>query len=58
MHSGAIVEKLSMHMPELDAGRVDAGDPDLEVDEPARDVKLWFQEGGKQDARKQVVLMR
>ena len=58
MHSGTIVEKLSMHMLGLDAGRVDAGDPDLEVEKPARDVNFWIQGGGRQDAKKQVVLMR
>lgn len=32
MEGGAITEKRSMHMPGLDDGRVDDGDPDLEVE--------------------------
>jgi hypothetical protein len=34
MQGGEIVEKRSMHCPGLDDERVDAGDPDLEVEEP------------------------
>lgn len=34
MQGGEIVEKRSMHCPGLDDERVDAGDPDLELEEP------------------------
>lgn len=34
MEGDRIVEKRSMHCPELDDGRVDEGDPDLEVEDP------------------------
>jgi hypothetical protein len=32
MEGGRITEKRSMHCPVLDDGRVDEGDPDLEVE--------------------------
>ena len=35
MQNGQIVEKRSMHVPGLDDGRVDEGDPDLEVGMPS-----------------------
>lgn len=35
MQNGEIVEKRSMHCPELDDERVDAGDPDLVVEDPS-----------------------
>ena len=37
MHQGSIVQKRSMHCPGLDDGRVDVGDPDLEVERPSSD---------------------
>ncbi|KAL8284292.1 hypothetical protein RQP46_005041 [Phenoliferia psychrophenolica] len=56
MQNGAIVEKLSQHMPGLDDKRVDAGDPDLEIERPAKDSgSLWSLGSGKQDARQQIV---
>jgi hypothetical protein len=41
MQDGEIREKTSMHMPGLDDGRVDEGDPDLEV-EPVPSVTGWL----------------
>lgn len=38
MEGDEIVEKHSMHMPGLDDGRVDEGDPDLEVEKPSTGV--------------------
>ena len=42
MQGGEIIEKRSMHCPGLDDGRVDVGDPDLEVEEPgSSDVRSF-----------------
>ena len=35
MQHGAIIEKRSMHCPELDDARIDEGDPDLIVEHPS-----------------------
>jgi len=40
MQNGEIVEKRSMHCPELDDNRVDAGDPDLVVEDPS-ERSVW-----------------
>jgi hypothetical protein len=40
MQNGEIVEKRSMHCPELDDDRVDKGDPDLRVEEPS-ELGMW-----------------
>jgi hypothetical protein len=40
MQDRAIIEKSSMHCPILDDGRVDEGDPDLEV-EPLQYSWCW-----------------
>jgi hypothetical protein len=40
MQNGAIVEKRSMHCPELDDDRIDEGDPDLVVEEPS-EGSVW-----------------
>jgi hypothetical protein len=41
MQGGRIVEKRSMHMPGLDDGRVDEGDPDLVVEDETTSQGLF-----------------
>lgn len=45
MEGDRIVEKRSMHCPKLDDGRVDEGDPDLEVEFPLSETLLKPQSG-------------